>query len=843
MASASSNIRVIFDGDASGLTRAAAAAKLAVGSVGSAVKGIAGLAAAGLAVNAIVGVASALAQLAPAALLLPAALLSAGAAFATLKLGMSGVGDAIKSGDISKLAPQAGEAVTAIRGLSAGFADVKKTVQGNLFTGVGEQVKALGSQYMPILKEGLGATATKFNDMGIAAAKALRAPAAENDIREVLRGTTELVGNMPNALANAASGFLGLGGVGAQYMGRLGTAIENVTTKFKGWVDGAVESGRINELIDGAIAGFKDLAGIAGNVGSILKSVFTGLSDGSGQSFLANIRETTAAVAAFMKTAAAQDALHALGETMRVAGGVIRDVLIAALTQLAPLVVAAAPIVQELATAIGTALTTAINIVGPILTGFANVLSSMPGSTTVLVTALGLLWAAFTVGQAIIGITATVTAALAAWPAVVAAATAVWTAAQWLLNAALTANPIGIVVVAIAALVAGLIYAYNNSETFRNIVTAVWAAVQAAIGAAVDWIIGALDWFNTLPGKFQEWFGQAKDQAVKKFEELVAWVTGLPDKFLAALGDLGNLLVQVGHDIVDGLWNGIKAGWEWLTGQVANLASSLLTAAKNALDIHSPSKAFADQVGAQIPAGIAAGVKSNTGSATSAIQGMTSSMIGAALPGMVQFGTVSQDLWDQLIASGWAGKAGDGLEAIYSPSLDTAPVTGSLPDMVKLGEVGQQVWDQLIAAGWTGKSGDGMEALYKPTVDTSSLTAATDDFVKFGQVASGVWDDLMSQGWKGDPTDGIEAIYKPGTRRAAGGAAWAGRSYLVGENGPEMLTMGRSGHVTPNSQLGGDTHVSVFIGDEELKGIVRTEVSESNRSLRRTASAGAGRRY
>lgn len=41
-----------------------------------------------------------------------------------------------------------------------------------------------------------------------------------------------------------------------------------------------------------------------------------------------------------------------------------------------------------------------------------------------------------------------------------------------------------------------------------------------------------------------------------------------------------------------------------------------------------------------------------------------------------------------------------------------------------------------------------------------------------------------------------------GGGRAAGGDVVAGRTYLVGEQGPELLTMGASGHVTPNSALG-----------------------------------------
>lgn len=69
---------------------------------------------------------------------------------------------------------------------------------------------------------------------------------------------------------------------------------------------------------------------------------------------------------------------------------------------------------------------------------------------------------------------------------VVTASTKAWAAGQWLLNAALSANPIGIVIVAIAALVAGIVLAYNKSTTFRNVVQATMRAAQTAIGWVVD---------------------------------------------------------------------------------------------------------------------------------------------------------------------------------------------------------------------------------------------------------------------------------------------------------------------------------------------------------------------
>lgn len=78
--------------------------------------------------------------------------------------------------------------------------------------------------------------------------------------------------------------------------------------------------------------------------------------------------------------------------------------------------------------------------------------------------------------------------ASAAASVVARAATMTWTAAQWLLNAALTANPIGLVIAGIALLVAGLVLAYTKSETFRNIVSGAFNAVKHAAVSAFNWV-------------------------------------------------------------------------------------------------------------------------------------------------------------------------------------------------------------------------------------------------------------------------------------------------------------------------------------------------------------------
>jgi len=71
--------------------------------------------------------------------------------------------------------------------------------------------------------------------------------------------------------------------------------------------------------------------------------------------------------------------------------------------------------------------------------------------------------------------------------------TRAWAAGQALLNAVMSMNPIALVVIAVAALVAGLVVAYQKSETFRAIVQAAFSA----IGNAALWL-----WNNAIKPAF-----------------------------------------------------------------------------------------------------------------------------------------------------------------------------------------------------------------------------------------------------------------------------------------------------------------------------------------------------
>lgn len=154
----------------------------------------------------------------------------------------------------------------------------------------------------------------------------------------------------------------------------------------------------------------------------------------------------------------------------------------------------------------------------------------------------------------------------------VTAATKAWTAAQWLLNAALTANPIGIVVTAIAALVAGFIVAYKKSETFRDIVNGALNAVKDAAVAVFGWI--KVNW-PLLLGILAGPFGLLVIEIVKHWGAIKDLAASLPGTVAGAIKTGASTLVNAGKWVLDQIIGGFKAVASGITGAASWLFGKL----------------------------------------------------------------------------------------------------------------------------------------------------------------------------------------------------------------------------------------------------------------------------
>lgn len=142
-------------------------------------------------------------------------------------------------------------------------------------------------------------------------------------------------------------------------------------------------------------------------------------------------------------------------------------------------------------------------------------------------------------------------------------------------------------------------------EWGANMATTAGTAMNTMVQTVIQWVQQLPEqvwvWLVNTANKLNQW----TIQLVQKGQ---AAATGLVNAVLDGVRTLPGLMVSVGSDIVQGLWNGISAGWSWLTNKVADLAQSLLQAAKNALDIGSPSREFRDEVGRWIMPGIGEGI-------------------------------------------------------------------------------------------------------------------------------------------------------------------------------------------------------------------------------------------
>jgi hypothetical protein len=183
----------------------------------------------------------------------------------------------------------------------------------------------------------------------------------------------------------------------------------------------------------------------------------------------------------------------------------------------------------------------------------------------------------------------TATALFAAEGAIATAATSVWAAAQWVLNAALTANPIGLIIAAIVALVAIIVVAYKNSETFRDIVNGAFTAVKNVVMGVYNWVkdnwplllailtgpiglavLAIITHWDTIKNAFTA----VKDWISDRIGDIVGFFTGLPGRIAGAASNM-----------FDGIKDAFRGAINWIIGKWNNLR---LTIGGNTFDLPGP---------------------------------------------------------------------------------------------------------------------------------------------------------------------------------------------------------------------------------------------------------------
>lgn len=169
------------------------------------------------------------------------------------------------------------------------------------------------------------------------------------------------------------------------------------------------------------------------------------------------------------------------------------------------------------------------------------------------------------------------TFALQAWRTIQLLATA----AQAAFNLVAAMNPIGLIVIAIAAVVAGIATFLATHEGARQKLAEIWESIKTFFSGALDGIKAGLAWFESIPSKFSEWFEGAKAAASEKLSALVDFVTGIPGRIISAIGALGGLLAAAAVQHFTHLVNGAKNTVGNLLSFVRSIPSRILSALGN----------------------------------------------------------------------------------------------------------------------------------------------------------------------------------------------------------------------------------------------------------------------
>lgn len=134
-----------------------------------------------------------------------------------------------------------------------------------------------------------------------------------------------------------------------------------------------------------------------------------------------------------------------------------------------------------------------------------------------------------------------------------------------------------------------------------------------AVETGTQFINSIVSWFQQLPTKVKTWFDNTIQKVIQWKNDMIKKAKDTGKEFGKWLEDslkeLPNKMKDIGKNIVDGVWKGIKNAKEWFMGNVKSFFGGIVGGAKAALDIHSPSRKMRDEVGKWIPAGVEVGIK------------------------------------------------------------------------------------------------------------------------------------------------------------------------------------------------------------------------------------------
>lgn len=149
------------------------------------------------------------------------------------------------------------------------------------------------------------------------------------------------------------------------------------------------------------------------------------------------------------------------------------------------------------------------------------------------------------------------------------AATGIATAAQWAWNIAMNANPIGLIILAIAALVGAIIFIATKTTWFQDLWNLIWGAIGDPVKAFVGWLADA--WDATVKGLAVA-VNWVKNAIVSGFKFAVDFVVGYFKFIFSIPGRVIEVFAAIGNAIYApfrAAFNAIARAWNSTVGRLS----------------------------------------------------------------------------------------------------------------------------------------------------------------------------------------------------------------------------------------------------------------------------------
>jgi phage-related protein len=158
-----------------------------------------------------------------------------------------------------------------------------------------------------------------------------------------------------------------------------------------------------------------------------------------------------------------------------------------------------------------------------------------------------------------------------------------------------------------------------------SLVDGFWAALPDLLTSLLSIITSMLNTFiQNLPKIIETGIKILTSLALGLIQGIPKVLAALPKIFLAIINAFKNVnWGDIGHNIITGIVNGLKAAAHMVIDYIKDLASQALDSIKEFFGIASPSKVMRDEVGRWIPAGMAVGIQTNAKEALKAMNDLS----------------------------------------------------------------------------------------------------------------------------------------------------------------------------------------------------------------------------